>query len=218
MGIKPFAEATARNAESILGVLRRELADAKSVLEIGSGTGQHAVYFGSALSGLVWNTSELPENLPAIHAWLADAGLANVREPLAFDVRTAVPRTAGYDAVFSANTAHIMSLASVERMFAVAAHALREPGRFCLYGPFRQGGLFNADSNAAFHQSLRERDGEMGIRHLEDLDGFAGTCGLSRTRLYSMPANNNLVIWEKSLAREAGSPPKNIHNLSPISD
>lgn len=202
MGVRPYAEATARNAEPILGVLRREFADAQSVLEIGSGTGQHAVHIGAALTGLVWHTSELPENLPGIRAWLDNAGLPNVRQPVVLDVSTASPPAARHDGVFSANTAHIMSFAAVEKMFAFVAVVLREQGRFCLYGPFRQDGSFNSESNAAFHRSLKAKDAEMGIRHLEDLDECADACELQRRRLYSMPANNMLVVWEK---RQAGA-------------
>jgi hypothetical protein len=103
-----------------------------------------------------------------------------------------------YDAAFSANTAHIMSIAAVEKMFALVADALRISGVFCLYGPFRQGGEFDTCSNAEFHKSLRSQDAAMGIRHLEDLDQFAATGGMRRERLYAMPANNLIVVWQKS--------------------
>ena len=102
-----------------------------------------------------------------------------------------------YDVVYSSNTAHIMSMAAVEKMFAIAGRALVADGVFCLYGPFRQGGEFNARSNAEFHQNLRARSADMGIRHLESLDTLARNNGLQYRRLYAMPANNYLVVWRK---------------------
>ena len=195
---KPFALATERNCKPILDVLQQELKNADTVLEIGSGTGQHAVALGAALDHLTWQTSDLDEHHAGIRAWLADAELANVLEPLLLDVSKASLPPATYDAVFSANTAHIMNFASVERMFALVAVALKENGLFCLYGPFRQAGEFNTASNAEFHRSLQARDPAMGIRHLEDLDRFATIGGMRRLRLYAMPANNYIVVWQKS--------------------
>ena len=195
---KPFARPTGRNCQPILDVLRGEFRHANSVLEIGSGTGQHAVAFAAELGHLVWQTSDLDENHEGIRAWLTDAALPNLREPLSLDVHTAAMDGTVYDAAFSANTAHIMSIAAVEKMFALVADVLRISGVFCLYGPFRQGGEFNACSNAEFHKSLRSQDAAMGIRHLEDLDEFAATGGMRRERLYAMPANNLIVVWQKS--------------------
>jgi len=195
---KPFAPPTGRNCQPILDVLRNEFRHASSVLEIGSGNGQHAVAFAAELGHLVWQTSDLDENHEGIRAWLTDVALPNLREPLSLDVRTAALGGTVYDAAFSANTAHIMSIAAVEQMFALVADALRISGVFCLYGPFRQGGEFNTCSNAEFHNSLRSQDATMGIRHLEDLDQFAATGRMRRERLYAMPANNFIVVWQKS--------------------
>jgi cyclopropane fatty-acyl-phospholipid synthase-like methyltransferase len=138
--------------------------------------------------------------------WLDDAALPNVAEPIVLDVLTADLQGRYFDAVFSANTAHIMSFEAVEHMFALVSYVLREHGSFCLYGPFRQDGRFNTESNAEFHRSLRMRDQAMGIRHLEDLDALAQKGRLRRERLYAMPNNNHLVVWQKS------------HKLSPLSD
>ena len=198
MTVKPFAPPTGRNCQPILDVLRNEFRHANSVLEIGSGTGQHAVLFAAELGHLVWQTSDLDENHEGIRAWLTDAALPNLREPLSLDVRTAALGGTVYDAAFSANTAHIMSVAAVEKMFALVADALQNGGVFCLYGPFRQDGEFNTSSNADFHKSLRSQDSAMGIRHLEDLDQFAATGGMRRERLYAMPSNNLIVVWQKS--------------------
>ena len=173
------------------------MAVAESVLEIGSGTGQHAVYFGESLPHLDWQTSDLEEHHGAIEAWLSSAGLANVRPPLALDVRVADLPGESYDAVFSANTAHIMGNSAVSKMFELVGRALRERGVFCLYGPFRQRGRFNADSNEQFHRALKKADSAMGIRHLEYLDQLGAAAGMRRHRLYAMPANNHLCVWTK---------------------
>ena len=194
---KPYADATARNSEAILSAIRTEFRDLESILEIGSGTGQHAVFFCQALNNLVWQTSDVPGNHGGIRAWLADASLPNVLEPLALDVLDAELPHESYDGVFSANTAHIMNPEAVEKMFTLVAAVLRDSGIFVLYGPFRQGGRFNTPSNEGFHRSLRQRDPGMGIRHLEELDGFAQRGGMRRVRLYAMPANNNLAVWVK---------------------
>ncbi len=194
---KPYAEATARNSEAILGAIRVEFRDLESILEIGSGTGQHAVFFCQALDHLVWQTSDVPGNHGGIGAWLADASLPNVLEPLALNVLDAGLPQKRYDGVYAANTAHIMSPEAVEKMFTIVAEVLRDGGVFVLYGPFRQGGRFNTSSNADFHHSLRQRDPAMGIRHIEELDSFAQRGGMRRVRLYAMPANNNLAVWVK---------------------
>lgn len=199
---KPFASATERNSVPILGVIRREFENRESILEIGSGTGQHAVYFGAELPHLTWQTSELAEQHAGIRSWLDEAALPNVRQPILLDVTTAQLPPASYDGVFSSNTAHIMSFAAVEKMFALVSSVLRKNGVFCLYGPFRQAGEFNTPSNAQFHASLVQQDAAMGIRHLEDLDRLGLTGGMSRTRLYGMPANNHLAVWMKQSAEE----------------
>jgi cyclopropane fatty-acyl-phospholipid synthase-like methyltransferase len=194
---KPYADATARNSEAILGAIREEFRGLESILEIGSGTGQHAVYFCNALDHVVWQTSDVRDNHGGIRAWLDDASLPNVLEPLTLDVLDAELPGERYDGVFSANTAHIMNLEAVQKMFHIVAGVLQDNGVFVLYGPFRQGRRFNTPSNAGFHRSLRQRDPGMGIRHLEELDGFAQCVGMRRKRLYAMPANNNLAVWVK---------------------
>ena len=193
----PNAPACERNRQPILEVLRDELAGRTRVLEIGSGTGQHAVHFGAALPGLTWQTSDRPDNHEGILAWLGHAALGNVLPPLSLDVETFAPGALSFDAVFSANTAHIMRLEAVRRMFALVGRLLEEGGVFCLYGPFNFEGAFSSDSNAAFDASLRQRDPEMGIRDIEELDRFAAAAGLSRVRLYAMPANNHIAVWRK---------------------
>lgn len=198
MPMKPDAPATLRNREPILEVLREELPDVGTVLEIGSGTGQHAVYFGRALPRIRWQTSDRACNHAGIAAWVEDADLDNVILPIDLDVLEGNDFSGEYDAIFSANTAHIMSFAAVVQMFGLAGRSLGERGCFCLYGPFRVNGEFTSDSNRRFDQSLREQDPQMGLRDLDDLDRLARENDLARARLYALPANNHLVVWRKS--------------------
>lgn len=201
MSEKPSAPATERNSSSILGVLRIEFLGCRSVLEIGSGTGQHAVTFAAELPRLTWQTSDLDENHDGIHAWLDAAKLPNVHRPLSLDVMSASGKAHSYDGVYSSNTAHIMSYPAVVNMFGLVSRVLQDDGVFCLYGPFRQNGRFNTQSNANFHDSLVAGDPAMGIRDLEDLDALARDGGLIRSSLYAMPANNLLAVWRRSTSR-----------------
>ncbi len=194
---RPFSEYAERNGSPILDVLRYEFDRCSRALEIGSGTGQHAVRFADALTHLTWQTSDVDKNHPGIRAWVTSSGLANLLPPLSLDVRhTSLPALT-YDAVYSANTAHIMSIDAVNCMFELVGTTLLAGGTFCLYGPFRQGGEFNASSNAKFHASLRAQNPEMGIRPIEDLDEFGRGHDLIRSRLYAMPANNHIAVWHK---------------------
>lgn len=197
MSAKPCAPAAERNSGPILDVLRDIFAEPASVLEIGSGTGQHAVHFGRELPHLTWQTSDLEENHTGIRAWLEEADLPNVRPPIVVDVLTAKLPPSSYDAVYSANTTHVMSIVAVEKMFELVGTVLRTGGPFCLYGPFRQQGEFNAASNAQFDAKLRGQDPSMGIRDLEDLDRFAAVNGLRHRQLVAMPSNNYLAVWKK---------------------
>ena len=186
-----------RNAPPILEILRREFEERTDVLEIGSGTGQHAVTFAAELPHLQWQTSDLDENHAGISAWLEHAQLDNLHPPLSLDVRNASLDPATFDAVFSANTAHIMGLDAVESMFGLVADVLRADGVFCLYGPFRINGAFNTASNEQFDASLRARESHMGMRDLEVLDEFGRRGGLARQRLHAMPSNNYVATWAR---------------------
>jgi cyclopropane fatty-acyl-phospholipid synthase-like methyltransferase len=194
---KPYAEAADRNAAPIMGVLRYELRGCSTLFEIGSGTGQHAVTFAAELPALKWLTSDLEQSHGGIRAWIADSGLDNVLEPASFDVLSAEAPAITYDAVYSANTAHIMSYAAVRRMFELVGAMLGEQGVFCLYGPFSRGGAFSTPSNEAFDASLRARNANMGIRDLDDLEGLAGENRMELARVYALPANNLLVVWTR---------------------
>lgn len=195
--MKPDAPATARNREAILGVLKEAFADVSSVLEIGSGTGQHAVYFGRKLPHLSWQTSDLQENHRGIEAWLAAEGPGNVLPPITLDVLSIDRIEARYDAIFSANTAHIMSFDAVERMFRLVGGALNPANRFCLYGPFNVGGTYTSEGNRRFDASLRAQDARMGIRDVEEMERLAAANGLAIVNRYAMPANNLMIWWEK---------------------
>jgi SAM-dependent methyltransferase len=208
---RPFAESAQKNARPILEVLQREFLHSVDVLEIGSGTGQHAIDFTTQMPRLRWQTSDLEDNHAGINSWIDAASTDRVLRPISLDVRMQNVAAASYDAVFSANTAHIMSIEGVRRMFSVVGDALRAEGVFCLYGPFRIGGRFNAVSNEQFDAGLRRRDVAMGIRDLEALDDFGADCGLQRQRLYAMPSNNYVAVWTRPPAPES-------LKLSPISD
>src|SRR5512139_1298808 len=147
---KPYSEACERNREPILAVLERVFADRRRVLEVGSGTGQHAVAFAAAMPELVWQPSDVPAHLDGIRAWAEEAALANLRDPIALDVNVDPWPVAAFDAAFSANTAHIMSAPEVERLFARAAQALERGGVLALYGPFNYGGRYTSQSNERF--------------------------------------------------------------------
>jgi len=195
MSTVPNGPATLRNRDAILQVLRTELNGKQQVLEIGSGTGQHAVHFAAALPELTWQTSDLADNHAGIHHWIGETGLANVLEPKLLDVSEAGDTTNRYTAVFSANTSHIMNESSVVDMVAYVSRSLLPNGKFLLYGPFRVDGQFNGDGNVRFDQSLRAQDASMGIRDLEWIDDMAMQKGLVKQRTYAMPANNLLVVW-----------------------
>jgi len=200
MADKPFSEYAERNSSPILEILKIELSNCRSLLEIGSGTGQHAVRFARELPNLCWQTSDLDVNHAGISAWVNDSKLANLLPPISLNVLTDDVTAASFDAVFSANTAHIMSIDAVTKMFSLVGKALSPGGVFCLYGPFRQDGEFNSASNLAFDGSLRAGNAAMGIRDIESLDEFGSKCGLSRERLYAMPTNNHIAIWRRALA------------------
>ena len=199
METKPFSPSSERNREPILAVLRERLADRTQVLEIGSGTGQHAVHFGAALPHLTWQTSEVAAHLPGIRLWLAEAGLPNTPPPVVFDLDLAPP-TGCFDAVFTANTLHIVSWQQVERMFAALPSLMRPGGLLMVYGPFRQRGEFSGPGDAAFDQALRAEVPHRGLRDLEAVDDLARGTGLTLIENLAMPANNRFVSWRMATA------------------
>jgi len=194
---KPYSAACERNREPILEVLRVEFANCRRVLEIGSGTGQHAVHLARALPQLSWQTSERPEHLAGIRLWLDEAALPNTPAPIAFDVTQAEWPQGRYDGIFTANTLHIMAWPEVEALFDRLPGILTEDARLAVYGPFNIHGRYTSESNAAFDASLRERGPHMGIRDLAEVDALAAGAGLRQIADYALPANNRCVIWQR---------------------
>ncbi len=196
--MKPYAESCEQNRAPILAVLQQVFADRQHVLEIASGTGQHAVYFAQAMPHLTWQTSELPANHAGIQAWLDEAGLPNVLPPVAIDVNDTDWPVPPVDAIFNANTVHIVAWAAVQRMFAGIGRVLADGGVLCLYGPFNYDGQFTSDSNARFDVWLKNRDPNSGVRDFEAIDQLAAAQGLSLIRDIAMPANNRSLVWQKA--------------------
>ena len=195
MSEKPNAPACERNREPILTVLRTFFADRRHVLEIGSGTGQHAIHFAAALPQLVWQTSDRAENLPGVRAWLDAAQLPNTPAPLMLDVGGATWPGGPFDAVFSANTLHIMGWPEVEAFFAALPAVTTIEAKLAIYGPFNVDGRPTSDSNAAFDASLKARAPHMGIRDAAAVDDLARAAGFGLRDDVAMPANNRLRLW-----------------------
>ena len=194
---KPFSESSAENREPILSVLREVFANCSEVLEIGSGTGQHAVYFGAELSHLSWQTADLPQHHAGIRMWLNEAALPNVLAPIALDVNRSDWLERRYDAVFSANTLHIVSWPEVEKFFAGVGTVLQPGGVLAVYGPFNYNGQFTSPSNARFDQWLKDRDPASGVRDFEAVDALAREQNLILERDIAMPVNNRTLVWRR---------------------
>ncbi len=194
----PYSAAAERNREPILAVLKDILPAAGTILEIGSGSGQHVVYFAHALPAWIWQPSEMPDALPGLKARLADEGGANIRPPLVLDVTTKEWPATVFDALYSANTAHIMPWKAVLAMLAGAGRLLRPGGLFALYGPFHDGGRHDAPSNIEFDAWLKQRDPEMGVRDALALAAAARRHGLEKIDQRSMPANNRILVFNKA--------------------
>ncbi|NVK56442.1 MAG: DUF938 domain-containing protein [Alteromonadaceae bacterium] len=192
---KPFSQACENNKAPILAVLDEAFAKASKVLEIGSGTGQHAVHFAANLPHINWQTSDVPEHHEGIKQWLKEAALPNLLPPFALKIGEQSIPQAGYDAIYSANTAHIMFADEVALMMAQISTALPPGGVFCQYGPFIQDGRFSSASNEAFHYNLLSR-GLGGFKPIEQLIEWAGN-ELLLTKILPMPANNLCLLWQK---------------------
>lgn len=190
----PYTTSAEQNKLVIFDVIKGHLQG--EVLEIGSGSGQHAVYFASRLPELTWQTSELESNLPGIEAWIADSGLDNMLPPIALDVLGTWPDHL-YDCVYSANCFHIMSADAVARCIDGIGACLKPGGVFAVYGPFNYGAAFTSESNARFDQMLKSRDPASGIRDFEWIGELAKNAGLELLEDVVMPVNNRTLIWQK---------------------
>jgi cyclopropane fatty-acyl-phospholipid synthase-like methyltransferase len=207
-----FSAACERNKQPILEQLARWLPPAAAVLEVGSGSGQHAVHFARHLPGVRWQPTELAEHLSELAERLAQEGRsglaagASIAEPLQLDVTRAEQWLRGpFDALFSANTCHIMPAAAVPQLLAGAARVLGAGGLLLLYGPFRYGSEHTAASNAAFDAHLRGLDPAMGVRDARELSREAETLGLTARADQAMPANNRLLVFERQASGDAPS-------------
>lgn len=194
---KPDAPSVHRNREPILEVLREYFADRHQVLEIGSGTGQHAVHFAAALPHLHWQPTERASELDGVRAWRNESGLANLREPLELDVLAAWPAMPRHDAVFTSNTLHIMGWAGVQALFAALPGVTTDDARLVVYGAFNYHGGYTSPSNADFDAWLKRRDPASGLRDFEAVDALAREAGFVLQEDRAMPANNRCLIWQR---------------------
>ncbi|MBS0578953.1 MAG: DUF938 domain-containing protein [Proteobacteria bacterium] len=192
-----LSDACERNKEPILGVLRTAFASCRGVLEVGSGTGQHAVHFAAHLPQLTWQPSEVPPLEGGLLGRVRASGLPNLRAPLPLDVRDEPWPVAGVDAGFSANTLHIMSWAAVGDFFRGFGALLPPAGILCVYGPFRYGGRHTSPSNEAFDAWLRARDPDSAVRDFEAVTQLALAQGLHLVADHAMPANNRTLVWQR---------------------
>ena len=200
MTTKPFSQACENNKAPILEVIREVFNQPVTVWEIGSGTGQHACYFAKELPHLHWQPTDLAENHPGINAWRDEAQLPNLNQPLVLDVTDHNWPCEKIDALFTANTLHIMSWQNVEILFERFQAYLNLSAKVCIYGPFNYNGNYTSDSNANFDQWLKSRDPLSGIRDFEAVVSLAEKIGLSLKQDNSMPANNRLLVFQKAEA------------------
>lgn len=199
---KPFSQACENNKNAILSILKKELSHAKHTLEIGSGSGQHAVYFAKNLPQLQWQTSDLAINHQGINTWIDEAinneSVTNIRRPIALDLNADWPvKPQSIDSIFTANTLHIISWPLVKAFFDGITTYLQDKGTLCIYGPFNYNGQFTSDSNASFDIWLKDRSIDSGIRNFEDIVELAQSAKLTLLQDYEMPANNRLLIFKK---------------------
>ena len=200
--MKPFSESCEQNKDVILNVIKPLLENSRSMLEIGSGTGQHAVHFAQAMPHLTWYPSDRVESLSGIQMWLDDyrdkgIPLENVQRPFELDVMQAQWPELQMDAVFTANTLHIMHWDEVEVFFQKVPLQLEVDGMVLVYGPFNYHGNYTSDSNRQFDGWLKSRDPQSGIRDFDDLDALASQNGLQIMTDFEMPANNRILCWHK---------------------
>jgi len=194
---KPFSQACENNKPVILEKLAVTFSKPGTVLEIGTGTGQHAVHFARNLSHLTWQPSDHPSNYQLCEPWLNEARLPNINKPLALDVSRKDWQLPPINGVFSANTSHIMAWPEVEAMFRGVSANLQPNEAFCLYGPFNYNGRFTSASNQQFDSHLRQQNPAMGIRDMDDLKRISSENKLTLESDFEMPANNRLLVWRK---------------------
>ena len=193
--MQPYSEASERNKGPILEVLREAFAGCSHVLEIGSGTGQHAVHFALAMPQLAWQPSELPDAMPGLRKRIFTEGPSNLRAPVTIDVTARPWDVRKVDGIFTANTLHIMSWPQVEAFFAGLPEVAKPGAVLAIYGPFGYAGAHTSPSNESFDRMLRARDPHSGIRDFEAVDGLARRAGFELEADHPMPANNRTIVW-----------------------
>lgn len=193
---KPFSQACENNKLPILNILKTSFSHCEHILEVGSGTGQHAVFMAENLPHLIWQPSDQSIYLEGIEQWISDYHGNNLKAPLTLDVAQKKWPIKQVDGIFTANTLHIMSWAMVRDFFSGVRRVLRPGGVCCIYGPFNYDGQFTSDSNAQFNQWLQQRDPESGIRDFADIDQLAREAGMFLVEDHEMPANNRLLQWQ----------------------
>lgn len=196
--MKRHAPATARNSAAIAEVLRKELPQTGSVLEIASGSGEHAIYLAREFPGLLWHPTDYDvDALDSIRAWTQEAGLANIAPPQRLDASAPPWDVPQVDAMFCCNMIHISPWAASEGLFRGAGAVLHPSAPLILYGPFIERGVETSESNLQFDASLKSRNSEWGLRDIAVLDQLAGQEGLERANRYTMPANNLTLIYRR---------------------
>ncbi|MBE0470032.1 MAG: DUF938 domain-containing protein [Methyloprofundus sp.] len=195
---KPYSQACENNKEPILHKIKDIFLESTTVWEIGSGTGQHACYFAQQLPYLQWQATDRAENLSAINSWIAAAELKNLPQSLALNVSDEPWPCQAIEALFSANTLHIMSWSEVECFFARMGQYLIQEAQVCLYGPFNYGGAYTSASNESFDQWLKACNPKSGIRDFEAIEELAKSVGLRVENDLAMPANNRLLVLRRS--------------------
>ncbi|MEP3562568.1 MAG: DUF938 domain-containing protein [Marinobacter sp.] len=191
----PYSQACENNKAPILEKFQEIFVASGKVLEVGTGTGQHAVHFATAMPHLQWQPTDHPQAADTCRPRLAQAALPNILPVLELDVATPPWPVEAFTWAFSANTAHIMAWEEVEHMFRNIGERLPKQGAFCLYGPFNRQGRYTSESNAQFDQHLKANAAHMGIRDLEDISKLAENVGLTLSENHSMPANNQLLVF-----------------------
>ena len=194
---RPYAESCDENKQVILDVLKQMFCEPGNLLEIGSGTGQHAVFFTENMPHIIWQPSDMEDQIEGIKLWMKDANHERILLPEVLNVSEAIWSFKNMDYAFTANTTHIMSWQHVVNMFQGIGEVLRSGGRFAQYGPFNYNGQYTSESNARFDVWLKNRDAVSGIRDFEALEKLAAENDMVLFKDYEMPANNRILVWQK---------------------
>ncbi len=195
--IKPFANACEKNKEPILSVLKELFNESGLVLELGSGTGQHAIYFADKLLHLKWAPTDLADKIAGMQMWIDEAAISRIQQPCILDLLSNDWPINQADYIFTANTIHYVSWKHIEAMFAGVERVLAKGGIFAQYGPFNYAGKFTSESNAKFDAWLKSEDPSRGIKNFEDLENLAKNNGMQLLKDYAMPSNNRVLAWTK---------------------